>query len=56
MKNAVILFLLVGLAGLTGCGKSAQEKVAEEQQMKTQKEVVAGFQKAADDARQAAKK
>lgn len=52
MKNAVILLLLVGL---TGCGKSAQEKVAVEQQMKTS-EVVAGFQKAADDARQAAKK
>lgn len=54
MKNAVILLLLVGL---TGCGKSAQEKVAEEQQMKASEvEVVAGFQKAADDARQAAKK
>lgn len=50
MKKALIPLILLLLVGLAGCGKSAQEKVADEQ-LKTQNEVVAGFQKAAEDAK-----
>lgn len=52
MRKSMIVVVLIGLiVGLTGCEKSAQEKVAEEQlkAMEAQKAVVEGFKKSAEE-------